>query len=104
MDLNATDARGRPAHPSTSSHHGRSPTPGPSGSSSNRRTGLPPLSPAKRAELMANNGCFRCQKNNAGHIARNCPGISSNVSRPRPQSPAAAAPSRSRSSSPGRKN
>ncbi len=35
---------------------------------------LPKLTDELRAELRANNGCFRCRKPNAGHVAANCPG------------------------------
>lgn len=95
MDLNNTEARrGRSPHRS-SSHHGRSPTPysRPSGTSAS----LPKLTDSLREELRANNGCFRCRKHNAGHLARDCPGPAG-ISHRSP-SPA---PSRGRSPSPAK--
>jgi hypothetical protein len=95
MDLNNTEARrGRSPHRSPS-HHGRSPTPysRPSGTSAS----LPKLTDSLREELRANNGCFRCRKHNAGHLARDCPGPAG-ISHRSP-SPA---PSRGRSPSPAK--
>jgi len=95
MDLNNTETRrGRSPHRS-SSHRGRSPTPysRPSGTSAP----LPKLTDSLREELRANNGCFRCRKHNAGHLARDCPGPAG-ISHRSP-SPA---PSRGRSPSPAK--
>jgi len=39
---------------------------------SNQPPRLGKLTPAKKLELIASNGCFRCQKHHAGHIASNC--------------------------------
>jgi hypothetical protein len=52
----------------------RSSSPSASRSSSPAPKALPKLTERMREELRRNNGCFRCQKPNAGHIARNCPG------------------------------
>ena len=97
MQLGNTETR-RPSTP----YRNPSPSSTPSRSSSSNptRDPLPPLTDALRAELRANNGCFRCRKHNAGHTARDCPGPSGS-SRPRSQSPA---PSRGRSRSPSGKN
>lgn len=48
---------------------------------SNRPPRLGKLTFAEKQELMANNGCFRCRKNNAGHIASNCPSYSTTSGR-----------------------
>ena len=69
------------------------------GSRSPGSTSLPKLTPALRAELLANNGCFRCRKHNAGHFAHNCPGPTD--TRSRSQSPAT---THGRSQSPVPKN
>ena len=94
--------RGRTPSRSQSPERGRRfPTPGRSSAPlSSTTTRIPKLTPEIRAHLMANNGCFRCRKENAGHTASNCPGPSSNHLN-RPQSPA---PSHGRSSSPTPKN
>ena len=56
----------------------RSASPHPRGSSSAYTSDpIPKLTPEMRDKLMANNGCFRCRKYNAGHLARDCPGPSS---------------------------
>jgi hypothetical protein len=63
------------------------------GSHATGSTSMPKLTPALRAELIANNGCFRCRKQNAGHRAHNCPGPSDFYNR----SQIAASPGRSQS-------
>lgn len=96
MQLGNTETRGRTTH--RSADHSRSSTPHRNSTASSSRDPLPPLTEALRAELRANNGCFRCRKPNAGHTARDCPGTSG-YSRPRSPSPA---PSRGRSQSPSK--
>ena len=98
MDLgNVTTSRGRSL--SRSQSPSRYPTPGRSNTSSSTSR-IPKLTPEIRAHLMANNGCFRCRKENAGHTAINCPGpVNHHLNRP--QSPAT---SHGRPSSPMSKN
>ena len=91
MQLGNTETRGRSSTPLRRN-------PSANLSSATPRDPLPPLTDALRAELRANNGCFRCRKMNAGHIASSCPGPSG-IPRPRSQSPA---PSRGRSPSPAK--
>ena len=92
MELGNTEIRrGRSPHRSDSAR-GRSPTP-----HSRSTAPLPKLTEALRAQLRANNGCFRCRKHNAGHIARDCPGPAG--SSHRSQSPV---PARGRSQSPAK--
>lgn len=103
MELgNISTPRGRtPSRSQTPERGRRFPTPGrPQASNSSTTTRIPKLTPEIRAHLMANNGCFRCRKENAGHTAINCPGPVSNHLN-RPQSPA---PSLGRPSSPKPKN
>jgi hypothetical protein len=63
---------------------GRSPSPYPRPNSSGtpyrsatpgRRPSLPKLTEELREKLRKNNGCFRCQRMNAGHVATECPGL-----------------------------
>ncbi len=79
MDLSAADtqpSRGRSAFRSATPGRSRSAASAalPRRSPSPSATGLPPLTDKIREELRASNGCFRCRKPNAGHVAANCPG------------------------------
>ncbi len=99
MDIGATSteySRGRPSSPGPSSR-GRSSTPHPRSSANS----LPKLTDQERQKLIANNGCFRCRKFNAGHQARDCPGLSSvSVSTASASTSARQSPAASRSASP----
>ena len=79
---------------------GRSPSPYPRPNSSGaphrsttpgRRPALPKLTAELRDKLKKNNGCFRCQRMNAGHLASECPGLpfseTTPAARSRPSSP-----------------
>ena len=73
MELGAA-ATPRPATPSRGRSSTRPGTPVASRSSSPAPKALPKLTEEMREKLRRNKGCFRCQKANAGHIARDCPG------------------------------
>jgi hypothetical protein len=75
ISRSATLGRNRSAAPAASSR--RSPSPSAAAPS---RGPLPPLTDKLREELRANNGCFRCRKPNAGHVAANCPGLPGSAS------------------------
>jgi len=74
MQLDALNVNRPPsARRSSTPQPHRSPSPHRSGATSPSRPRLPKLTDAKRAELRANNGCFRCQKAHAGHTYKDCP-------------------------------
>jgi hypothetical protein len=63
--MNPARARELPSSAPSSTHENKS---------SSR---LNKLTPEERAILRANNGCFKCRRPNAGHLAKDCPGDAS---------------------------
>jgi len=79
----AVTPRSRPATPYRGRSTSRSVSPVTSRSSSPAKP-LPKLTEETREKLRRNNGCFRCQQYNAGHIARDCPGLKISSARVQP--------------------